>query len=87
MCTETIYKKKDMKKKEWKPRRIRDDIINNLPFGAQKEIATNNNVGKSYVNAVLNGRKKDTKNIIRDAELLAAINIWKTRFCKYPSKI
>jgi hypothetical protein len=72
---------------DWKPRKVRNDIINNLPFGAQKEIAIKNKVGKSYVNAVLNGRKKDTKNIIRDAELLAAINIWKNKYCKFESEI
>jgi len=70
------------KKKRYKPRCDRWDIRNNLPTGAQIIIAQQCNCCKSYVNMVLAGKRKDSKEIIKAAELMAAINIWKTRFCK-----
>lgn len=79
-----------MKKKEWKPRLIRRDIISNLPVGGQLILSEKLGMPKSQINLALNGRRisKEKKDIIiKEAELMAAINIWKTRFCKYPSKI
>lgn len=79
-----------MKKKTWKPRLIRRDIISNLPVGGQLILAAKLGLNRTEINAALNGRQisKEKKDIIiKEAELMAAINIWKTRFCKYPSKI
>jgi len=79
-----------MKKKEWKPRLIRRDIISNLPVGGQLILSEKLGMPKSQINLALNGRRisKEKKDIIiKEAEYMAAINIWKTRFCKYPSKI
>jgi len=79
-----------MKKKEWKPRLIRRDIISNLPVGGQLMLAAKLGLNRTEINAALNGRRisKEKKDIIiKEAEYMAAINIWKTRFCKYPSKI
>lgn len=37
------------------------EIINSLPRGAQKELAKEFNIDKSYVSAVLNGEKKPSQ--------------------------
>ncbi len=70
-----------------KARRQRLDIINNLPVGGMSLIARDLGYSKSYVFFVLNGYKSDTsisgKLIIAEAEKMAAINIWKKRFCKF----
>lgn len=62
--------------------RDRWDIYNNLPKGANKQLAEKLNCKKSYITLVLQGKRSDTKGIIKEAELMAALNIWKTRFCK-----
>lgn len=72
---------------KWKPKKVRSDILQNLPHGALTKIAKQNNVSAAHVHNILNGKRNDNYNIVRDAELLAAINIWKDRFCKYPSKL
>lgn len=72
--------------KKWKPKRVRDDIIPNLPLRAQKYLAEKNNVSKSYISNVLYGRKQNEK-IIQQAEIMAAIYIWQNRYVKYKSEI
>lgn len=69
-------------KKPFTPRLDRFDIYNNLPAGAYVEIATKLNISVAQVSNVLTGWRKDHHGIIKEAELMAAINIWKTRFCK-----
>lgn len=69
-------------KKPFIPRADRTDIYRNLPPGGQIEIAKKLNVSKYTVNNVLKGRIKDHHGIIKEAELMAAINIWINRFCK-----
>ena len=72
-----------------KARKKRDDILNNLPYGGGKAIANKLGCSGCHVSEVLNGRREDTtelnKKIIYEAEMLAAINIWKNRFCKFKS--
>lgn len=70
-----------------KARKNRIDISNNLPHGAVKEIADKLKCSKAYVSLVLSGYRKDHKGVIKEAELLAAINIWKERFCKFKSEL
>jgi hypothetical protein len=76
-----------MIKPEWKARKNRIDILNNLPHGALTKIA--NKVGCSTVNVlnILEGKRRDHFGVIKEAELIAAINIWKTRFCKFKSEL
>jgi hypothetical protein len=66
----------------YKPRIDRWDICNNLPSGGQILLSEQFGCHKAYITLVLQGRRKDTKGIIKAAELMAAINIWKCRFCK-----
>jgi len=68
--------------KEFKPRLDRWDIYNNLPSGGQVELARRFNLSKSHITMILQGRRKDYHGVIKASELMAAVNIWKTRFCK-----
>jgi hypothetical protein len=70
------------KKQPYKARLDRWDIYNNLPSGGQVHLARQFSLSKSHIGLVLQGRRKDLHGIIKAAELLAAVNIWKTRFCK-----
>jgi len=74
-------------KKIWKPKKDRWDIYNNLPKGAITKIAKECNTHIPYVSMILHGKKSDQWRVIEKAELLAAINIWKIRFCKYKSQL
>jgi transcriptional regulator with XRE-family HTH domain len=71
------------------PEQLHDryDIYNNLPYGALASIAKKVGCSNSHVKYVLEGKHKDNYGIIKRAELIAAIHIWKTRFCKYKSKL
>jgi len=71
-----------MQKNKFTPRLDRFDIYNNLPAGAYVEIATKLNISVVQVSNVLTGRRRDHHGIIKEAELMAAIHIWKNRFCK-----
>lgn len=68
--------------KKFIPRVDRFDIYQNLPFEGQAKIAKKLNISKSLVNNVLKGHRKDHHGIIKEAELMAAINIWINRYCK-----
>ena len=70
-----------------KARKDRYDIYNNLPFRAYTIIAETCNCSGVHVKAVLEGKRKDNYGIIKAAELMAAINIWKTRFCRLESEL
>ena len=63
------------------------DIYNSLPRGAKTRIAKKCNCGIMDVIRILEGKKEDKFGVIKEAELEAAINIWKTRFCKYESQL
>lgn len=65
----------------------RYDIYNNLPHGALKILAKEVGCSTSNVKYVLEGKYKDNYGIIKKAELMAAIYIWKVRFCKYESQL
>lgn len=69
----------------------RTDILNNLPYGGGRIIAEKCGCSESRVSMVLNGRMTDDNDIstaiIVCAETLSAINIWKTRFCKFESML
>jgi AraC-like DNA-binding protein len=65
----------------------RYDIYNNLPYGAIKLLAEETYTSSATVTDILMGKRPDRYQIIEKAELIAAINIWKTRFCKYESKL
>jgi len=69
-------------KNQFIPRLDRFDIYNNLPTGAYSKIAAKLNISITQVSYVLSGKRKDNYGIIKEAELMAAINIWKSRFCK-----
>jgi hypothetical protein len=71
----------------FRARRDRWDIYNNLPYGAMSMIARKVEVPPSLVHDVLYGRVQDWHNIIPLAERIAALNIWKQRFCRFPSEI
>ena len=71
----------------YKARKDRYDIYNNLPHGEVTKIAKKVGCSATHVLHVLEGKRKDYYGIIREAELLAAINLWKTRFCKYKSQL
>lgn len=58
------------------------DIQNNLPSGSKIKLSKQFDCSKTYITLVLSGERTDNKGIIKAAELLAAVNIWKTRFCK-----
>lgn len=60
----------------------RDDIKRFLNYGDQTKIAKNSGVSIETVRNVLDGKRNDYHNVIREAELVAAINIWKTKYCK-----
>lgn len=68
-----------------KPRQRRMDLINSMPCGQQKQIASQLKCSKGQVSSVLNGyRSHDTdlgRNIIRLAERSAALEAGK-RFMK-----
>jgi hypothetical protein len=70
------------KKKPYKPKPDRWDIYNNLPHGGLTYIAEKCNCSVSQVKQVLEGKRKDNQTIIKESELVAAIHLWKTRFCK-----
>jgi hypothetical protein len=72
---------------DWKPKKERIDILQNLPHGSLAKIARQKNISKTQVLKVLLGERKDYYEIIKEAEILAAINIWKTRFCKFNSEL
>lgn len=76
-----------MKKRKFKPRAIRVDILNNLPDGALKRISIICRCSAANVSNVLAGRKTDHYGIVEMGEMMAAIHIWQNRFCKYRSKI
>lgn len=71
----------------YKARKDRFDIYNNLPHGAMAKIARKVGCSNSHVQYVLEGKREDHYGIIKEAELMAAINIWKTRFCKFKSQL
>lgn len=72
-----------MKTKKFKPKIDRFDIYNNLPHGAMVFVSEKVECSKSHVTMVLRGKKKDLHGIIELTELIAALNIWNVRFCKY----
>ncbi len=73
--------------KQFIPRLDRFDIYNNLPAKSLTRISEHCGCSVVQVKAVLEGRRTDHHNIIKAAELMAAINIWKTRFCKHKSQL
>jgi transcriptional regulator with XRE-family HTH domain len=74
----SVFNHKNCKIDRW-------DIYNNLPSGAKTRIAKKCGCSIFEVSRILEGRKEDVFSVIKEAELEAAINIWKTRFCKYRS--
>ena len=69
------------KQNTFKPKIDRWDIYNNLPTGAQAKLARKLKVSDDTISDVLRGRRNDHHGIIKEAELMAAVNIWKVRFC------
>lgn len=63
------------------------DIYNNLLHGDLSKIAKKVGCSVPHIKGVLEGKRADYKGIIREGELMAAINLWKTRFCKYRSRL
>lgn len=84
---ETIYNKylKNKDRKCSGEGKCRLDIINNLPHGAMIHIAKKCGISKSAVSQILHGHRKNIK-VIKEAERIAAWNIWVRRFCKYVSE-
>lgn len=58
------------------------DIYNNLPDGAKAKLAKKCNCSFIQVKNVLEGNRTDNQGIIKEAEKMAAIYVWKERFCK-----
>ncbi len=71
-----------MTNKKFKPKLDRWDIINNLPRGGLTKIAKKCNCSIPHTKHILEGKRTDHSGVIKEAELVAAVNIWKTRFCK-----
>jgi len=74
-------------KRKFKARRDRWDIYNNLSTHAIPKIARETNTTYQIVWRTLHGYTKDNYDVIKVAELYAAIHIWKTRFCRYKSEL
>ena len=68
--------------KPYKRKLDRWDIQNNIPHGGLSRLAKQCNCSVTQVKHVLDGKRTDHQGIIKAAELMAAVNIWKTRFCK-----
>ena len=83
---QTIDDKKTIIKKRI-ARKDRYEIYNNLPIAGQRKIARKLGCTDSYVSSVLKGARTDHRGIIKEAEYMAAINIWKTRFCRFESEL
>ena len=73
--------------KKFIPKKDRWDIYNNLPIDGISLISKKVDCSYNHVYKVLHGDRNDKLGIIKEAEIIAAINIWKTRFCKYKSEI
>ena len=71
----------------YKARKDRYDIYNNLPWGAITKIAKKAGCSVPQVKGILEGKRKDNYGVIKEAELMAAIHIWKNRFCKFKSQL
>jgi hypothetical protein len=67
--------------------RNRLDIYSELPYGALNHISKKVGCSISTVRRTIQGKRIDKEGIIKLAELEAAINIWKTKFCKYESEL
>jgi AraC-like DNA-binding protein len=63
------------------------DIYHNLPYGAEKRIGRKLGIDRYKVWRILHGKILDDYGVIKESELEAAINIWKTRFCKFKSQL
>ncbi|MFW6272159.1 MAG: helix-turn-helix domain-containing protein [bacterium] len=84
-----VNKMKDVKKHAHYLNKNKDrwDIVNNLEWGDKKFIAEKLGISQMQVHRVLEGKVEDKHKVIETAELVAAINLWKSRFCKYESKL
>ena len=64
----------------------RTDIINSLPTGGMKIIATRVGCERNHVSMVLHGKRSQVnelgQKILTEAQMMAAINIWNERFCQ-----
>lgn len=67
----------------------RVDIIRNLVSGDLKKLSEKLNIEQSNISLILYGdvnqNTKRSKKVIREAELMAATNIWKEKYCKHKS--
>jgi hypothetical protein len=74
-----------------KARKKRDDIINNLPYRGQKIISDKIGCSQSYISTVLMGIRDSStllsEQILMEAEMLAAVNIWQNKYCKFESTL
>lgn len=79
-----VHINKAQRKKAGFPRR--DDIVKNLPRTAAQKISTQLKINKSYISRVLSGHisptGKKAKQIIEQAELMAAVHIFNNQYCK-----
>jgi hypothetical protein len=71
-----------MNHKSRKKLKDRWDIYNNLPHGALTELSKKCKCSIHQVKGILEGERNDNHGVIKEAEIIAAVNIWKTRFCK-----
>ena len=67
--------------------KFRYDISNNLVSGDSLLLIEATGLSKGYISQMLNGRKEMTPEVQQAAELLAAINLWQTRFCKIEASV
>ena len=73
---------------EEKSKRVdRYDIYNNLQYGDMSLLAVQFNTNPTHITYILKGTRPDKIGVIPAAELLAAKNIWVTRFCKFKSEL
>ena len=70
-----------------KARPDRYDIYNNLPPKSLTLIAKKCKCSVVHTKRVLEGYRTDNHGIIKEAESIAAIHIWKTRFCRLKSEL
>lgn len=75
--------KSSTKRKSRKAERIdRWDIYNNFLHGDYIKLGKACGCSPQYARSILHGEKNDNYNVILEGEKIAAVNLWKDRFCK-----
>lgn len=82
-----ILKEISKNKYKLKARANRTDIKKCLFHGDITRISRMVGCSRGNVNDVLEGNRTDHFDIIKEAEMIAAVNVWKTKYCKFKSEL